>query len=144
VASDTLLRGGGYWLWYSMPTSTIFQLYCGSPFNWRRKPEYPEKTTNLSQVTDKLYHIMLYWLHITRAGFELTTLVVISTDCIGSCKSNYHTIMTMMSMVLTHYWWNHLSGIIISMPDSSEEDPGFYPWSGQTINYKNWYLLPFC
>ena len=23
-------------------------------------------------------------------GFELTTLVVICTDCIGSCKSNYH------------------------------------------------------
>ena len=28
------------------------------------------------------------------AGFELTTLVVIGTDCIGSCISNYHTIMT--------------------------------------------------
>jgi len=28
-------------------------------------------------------------------GFELTTLVMISTHCIGSCKSNYHTIMTM-------------------------------------------------
>ena len=27
-------------------------------------------------------------------GFELTTLVVIGTDCIGSCKSNYHTITT--------------------------------------------------
>ena len=26
--------------------------------------------------------------------FELTTLVVIDTDCTGSCKSNYHTIMT--------------------------------------------------
>ena len=25
-------------------------------------------------------------------GFELTTLVVIGTDCIGSCKFNYHTI----------------------------------------------------
>ena len=28
------------------------------------------------------------------AGFELTTLMGIGTDCIGSCKSNYHTIMT--------------------------------------------------
>jgi hypothetical protein len=27
-------------------------------------------------------------------GFELTTLVVTSTDCIGSCKSNYNTTMT--------------------------------------------------
>jgi hypothetical protein len=26
---------------------------------------------------------------------ELTTSVVIDTDCIGSCKSNYHTITTM-------------------------------------------------
>jgi hypothetical protein len=27
-------------------------------------------------------------------GFELITLVVIGTDCTGSCTSNYHTIMT--------------------------------------------------
>ena len=27
-------------------------------------------------------------------GFELTTLVVIATDCTGSCKSNYYTITT--------------------------------------------------
>jgi hypothetical protein len=27
-------------------------------------------------------------------GFELTTSVVIGTDCTGSCKSNYHTITT--------------------------------------------------
>ena len=27
-------------------------------------------------------------------GLELTTLVVIGTDCIGSCKSNYRTITT--------------------------------------------------
>jgi hypothetical protein len=37
---------------------------------------------------------MLYRVHLTWVGFELTTLVVICTDCIGSYKSNYHTITT--------------------------------------------------
>ena len=49
---------------------------------------------HLSQVTAKLYHIMLYTS--TWSIFDLTTSVVIGTDCIGSCKSNYHTITTTM------------------------------------------------
>jgi hypothetical protein len=44
--------------------------------------------TNLSQVIDKLYCIMLYRVNLTWAGSKLTTLVVISTDCKGSWKSN--------------------------------------------------------
>jgi molybdopterin/thiamine biosynthesis adenylyltransferase len=48
-----------------------------------------------------VYH-MLHWVHLAWVGFEITTLVVIGTDCIGSCKSNYYTIRTttMMDILL--------------------------------------------
>jgi hypothetical protein len=53
------------------------------------KPEYPEKIIDLQQATDKLYHIEYTCV------FELTiVVVVICTDCTGSCKSICHPIMT--------------------------------------------------
>jgi hypothetical protein len=50
---------------------------------------------------------MLYRVHLAWTVFELTTLVVISTDYIGSCRSNHHTITTII-------WLSNISLLSVS------------------------------
>ena len=57
IGKDPLLFDGLVWFY---GVSTVFQLYRGGQFYWWRISEDPEKTTDLSQVTDKLYQIMFY------------------------------------------------------------------------------------
>ena len=58
----------------------------GSQFYWWRKAEYMDKTTDLPQVTDKLYHLLLYQVQFTTGG----------------CQSNYNKIMTTMAHPAQH------------------------------------------
>jgi hypothetical protein len=53
-------------LWGLSSPTTIFKLYRGDQFYWWRKLEWSYKTTDLSQVTDKLHHIMLHRIHGVR------------------------------------------------------------------------------
>ena len=64
----------------------------GNQSTWRKL------STCRKSDTGKRYHIMFYRVH--RAELELTNLVVIGTDCIGSNKSNYHTITTALQTIV--------------------------------------------
>jgi hypothetical protein len=66
-------------------------------------------------------------------GFELTTLVMIGIDYTGSCKSNYHTIMTTTAPYII-ILWHKLIIIIRKHIICSNSKPYFL----QKFNLKNY------
>ena len=80
-----------------MPLSTIFHYIVALSFTGGGNQSPQRKPP-----TDKLYHIMLYRVYLAMSRFELT-LMVMDTDWIGSCKSNYHMI-TIMTVPSSNTW----------------------------------------
>jgi len=72
--------------WCLMPLSTIFQLYRGGQFYWCKKPEDPYRPLTCRTSPQTLSHNVVHLTLIKICTHN------ISGDCIGSCKSNYHTI----------------------------------------------------
>ena len=79
----------------------------GRNWNTWRKP-----LTSVSHW--QIYHMMLYRVHLPWAGFEHIMLVVIDTDCIGSCKSNYmyHMITTTAAPSLIRMKWSFITVLL--------------------------------
>ena len=78
-----------------MPLSTKFLLYCCRHFIGEEETVVSVENHRpaVSHLQTNLDNIRLYREHLM-SRFDLKTLVAIGTDCIGSCKSNYHTITT--------------------------------------------------
>ena len=69
-------------------SNTILVISCTVVIFWWKKPEYPEKRPELPQVTDKLYLVMLYRVHLvnyqkkedTRTNYDLQNITQKTKD----------------------------------------------------------------
>ena len=66
-----------------------------SVISWQSVLKMEETEENHRHATSCFQTLSHNVVWSTWGGFEITTLVVIDTNCTGSCKFNHHTILTM-------------------------------------------------
>jgi hypothetical protein len=126
----------------------------GNRSTLRKAPTCRKSLTNL--ITKRYIEYTSPW-----TGFDLTILVVIRTDCTGSCKSNYYTITAfwpwwvcdvLLTELVCFYWmfccarlysYIHLVGKLVI---GCSIDHGGYLmfWQARTkepINNHRWFIL---
>ena len=99
--------------WCLTPLSTIFQLYRESVLLVEDTGEPGENHRPVASHWQTLSHNVV---HSPWSRLELTTSVVMGTDCIGSCKSNYHTITAVYKIEYIHSIISHVMYLICVFP----------------------------